>query len=45
VAVALVIVTGANDLADQIGHVHLDVELEEVDEGMELNVTKENQYR
>jgi hypothetical protein len=45
VAAALVVVTGANDLSDKIGHVHLDVKLEKVDERMELNVTGESQYR
>ena len=38
-AVAGIVVTGSDDLSDQIGHVHFDVEFEEVDEGMELNVT------
>ena len=37
--VAGIVVTGSDDLADQIGHVHFNVEFEEVDEGMELNVT------
>jgi hypothetical protein len=32
------IVTGFDDLDDEVGHVHLDVEFYEVCEGMELNV-------
>lgn len=34
------LVAGSDDLADEIGHVHLNVELEEIDQWMELDVDK-----
>lgn len=38
-AVAALVVRGPDDLADQLGHVHLNVELGHVGKGLEVEVT------